>query len=396
MHIGIAGPISLSPVKGLFPEGAVLPPTFSFPLIGVLARELHRRGHKISIFATSREITTPTSISAERIQVFVHPLRTRHAAYDWFRAERTYLTTSMKDARCDIIHAHWCYEFAASAIASGTPHLVTAHDSPAAIFLQFLGTRFAPYWTMRALFGASVIRRARAMTTVSPYCREHIRKTLFPRAEIEVIPNGIEPAIWDLGESRLKTGAPDGPPVIASVMDGFSKRKNATTALEAFAIFRQSHPEARYKIFGTSFGQNEEAHQWARAHRLDSGVEFHGRTPQEVMFPALLKECHIFLHPSREESFGMAPLEAMALGIPTVGGANSGGVPYVLGYGEDGLLVDIQNAQAISGKLDELWRDPDLRDTLAKKGRKRANDAFSLNAMVDSYEAAYTRILRAN
>jgi hypothetical protein len=32
----------------------------------------------------------------------------------------------------DILSAHWTYEFAAAAIATGIPHVVTAHDAPLA------------------------------------------------------------------------------------------------------------------------------------------------------------------------------------------------------------------------------------------------------------------------
>lgn len=279
---------------------------------------------------------------------------------------------------------------------SGIPYLVTAHDSPFVILKQFIASRFAPFWTFRTLFGASVIRRAAAMTTVSPYCRDHINKTLRPRCKISVVPNGIEENVCELGVRRIASGLPGGPPVIASVMDGFSRRKNSGNAMRAFAKFRMEFPDARYVIFGTSYGENEEAHKWAVDNGLADGVEFRGRTPQEVMFPELQKCAHIFLHPSVEESFGMAPLEAMAMGIPVVGGRNSGGVPFVLDEGKAGLLVDVKNPQAIADALRALWLDPLKREKIVRSGWDRAHTAFSLKTMVDSYETEYRRVLFKN
>jgi len=389
--IGIAGPVSIDPFRHLLGRGEQVPETYSFPLIGVLVRELHARGNHLVVFAGSLSVSSPTRFEGDRISLIVCPLRRKRAAYDWWAAERRDLVEAMRASRCDIIHAHWTYEFAAAALDSGIPSLITAHDSPLVILKQFIATRFAPFWTFRSLFGAAVIRRARAMTTVSPYCRAHIVKTLHPRASISVIPNGVEPAVCEFGQVRIAKGEPAGPPVIASVMDGFSKRKNAGSALKAFAMFRKSEREARYVIFGTSYGEGEEAHRWAVSNNLADGVEFRGRTPQATMFPELLSQAHVFLHPSVEESFGMAPLEAMALGIPVIGGLHSGGVPYVLG--DSGLVVNVRRPVAIAEALQLLWSEPSRRERMAIAGLSRAKSVFSLEKMVTDYEMEYAKIL---
>lgn len=396
MNIGITGPVSIAPIRHLVETSEEIPPLYSFPLIGILARELRQRGNRVTVFAGSLGLAGVEKFQGDEFEIVVCPLRKKHAAYDWWKVERNYLVQAMRSSGCDIIHAHWTYEFAAAAIDSGVPCLVTAHDSPFVILKQFIGTRFAPFWTFRALFGASVIRRAKALTTVSPYCRDHITRTLHPRATISVVPNGIESEVVKEGARRMEDGAPSGPPVIASVMDGFSRRKNAEKALLAFQTFRKDYPGARYVIFGTSFGENEEAHRWALDKNLAEGVEFRGRTPQEVMFPELRSRVHLFLHPSLEESFGMAPLEAMALGIPVIGGKDSGGVPYVLDGGKAGVLVDVRNPQAIAHVLRSLWLNPVQRDELARRGWDRARTTFSLEIMVAAYEAEYLKILSAN
>ena len=43
----------------------------------------------------------------------------------------------------------------------------------------------------------------------------------------------------------------------------------------------------------------------------------------------------------------MSIAEAMAIGLTVIGHKFGGGVPYVLGYGNAGLLVDMRSTQSI-------------------------------------------------
>lgn len=397
MTIGIAGPIVLDPLTGYFPPGTSFPPTYSFPLIGHLAAGLRERGNSIVVFALSHEVTETLRLDGDGVRIVVCPMRKENTARDFFHAERKGLLDAMRDASPNIVHAHWTYDFADAALRSGLPALITAHDSPAAICRQFLPTRGAPYWTVRSLFGAWVLLRAKNITTVSDYCARHIRKTLFLKTPIQVIPNAILPEVVAMGRERAQMGTlPDGPPTIVSVMDGFSTRKNAKTALRAFALLRKHKPESRYVLFGTGYGEGQEAHQWALRHRVAENVIFRGRTPQAQIFRFLNEQAAILLHPAREESFGMAPLEAMALGVPVVGGFQSGAVPYVLDGGRAGRLVDVNNAGFVARTMRGLLDSPEQLRALALAGWTRAKEEFAFSKMVDSYLAQYRLILSKN
>ena len=136
------------------------------------------------------------------------------------------------------------------------------------------------------------------------------------------------------------------------------------------------------------------AHQWAQKHRLVDGVIFKGHAPQLVMHQEMCNKSTVLLHPALEESFGMAPLEAMALGVPVVGGKNSGAIPYLLDHGKVGVLVDVRYPLDICDALIALHSDTRKAHQLAQTGWEFARSHFTEDLMIDRYLNAYTEILR--
>ncbi len=388
MHIGIAGPVDLAPL-GHRIKTDNLPATYSFPLVGRLAEELIIRGHEVSVFAESTDVAATRKFAGERLNVFVCPLRPRRAAYDFYRPERKHLAAAMKQSGCELVHAHWTYEFAAAAQDSSLPCLVTAHDSPLAILRYFVLTRYFPFWTARAVLGASVIRRAKRMTTVSPYCKRDIERLLRPSAPITVVPNGLGQEILEIGRTRLDRGRPPFPLTLATVLEGFQERKNPKAAIRAFASVRNVLPDATLLMFGNGYETGGLAEAWCRGHGLAAGIEFRGKVSHATLMQELARSVHILVHPAKEESFGMAPLEAIALGIPVIGGKKSGGVPYVLAGGKAGKLVDVHNPLKMAQAILELAQPGGQMDGLAETSWQHAVSSFTLERMVDAYLAEY-------
>lgn len=88
------------------------------------------------------------------------------------------------------------------------------------------------------------------------------------------------------------------------------------------------------------------------------------------------------VHPSRDEGFGLTLVEAMAAGVPVVAVRTPAAEEVC---GDAALLV------APGGLADAMARiecEPELRDSLAAKGRERAA-AFSWQRSAEAHEAAY-------
>jgi glycosyltransferase involved in cell wall biosynthesis len=393
MRIGITGPVSLGPLISLLKNSDELPPTYSFPLIGILARELHDRGHDVVVFAGSKNITSPVRFSGERITVSITPRRILRTAYDFNRVERRFLVESMRSECCDIIHAHWTYEFASAALESRTPTIVTAHDAPLSVVRYFIHTKAAFHYLFRAALAFRILHNARHISAVSPYVANHIRRALYVKTPVEVIPNGVNGALFELGRNRLASGSEESQPLFATVLEGFSERKNAKRALEAFALLRKSIPDAHMNMYGVDFGPEEEASLWAKKNRISDGVSFIGKVAQKQLFEDLTERATVLFHPALEEAHPMAICEAMALGLPVVGGSFSGGVPFTLDGGRAGVLVDVCNPTNMARALGELAGDPSRRRHLAEAAWRFAKKHFTLDTMVESYLERYQSIL---
>ena len=61
--------------------------------------------------------------------------------------------------------------------------------------------------------------------------------------------------------------------------------------------------------------------------------------------------------PSYQEGLPRAMIEAMSFGLPVIGGEQSGGVPWVLDYGNAGLLADISSPTNMVEKMTAILGD---------------------------------------
>ena len=394
MKIGIAGPTSLEPLRPWIPKDFALPSLYSFPLIGKLAAGLLTRGHQVTLFAGSEALQETLSFTHGALSLKITPRRSRWAAYDFYAKEVRFLTDAMRASHCDIIHAHWSYEFAKAALKSGTPTLITAHDSPFIIPGFYRWTRAYLFWLFRSQLGRQVLHDSPNLTCVSPYLKKSILPLLSKGREVQIIPNGVGTTLFKMGEERLAHPSFSSPPCIAACLEGFTSRKNPMSALLGFAAFRNHSPAATMVMYGGGFEMGGPAHQWAQKHRLADGVIFKGLTPQLVMHQEMCDKSTLLLHPALEESFGMAPLEAMALGIPVVGGKDSGAIPYLLDHGKAGVLVDVRYPLDICNALIALHKDPRKTHQLAQTGWEYARSHFTEDLMIDRYLHAYADVLR--
>lgn len=399
MHIAVCGHIAGSDVQAYLDEGAAPAPAgyAGAPLTGILIGELLRLGHRVTGVTTDSSLPLDggaVRMAGPNFSFIVCPARRRAwrpngwrlgRAVDLFAFERRQVRQALVGAAPDIVHVHWSYEFALAALAQSAPHLITCHDSPATVLRH---TR-SFYRAVRYLMAQRVFRLGREFSTVSDYMARELRKPLGHLPQ--VVPNPVADYVITSGSPRPASRSRK----IAMVCNGWTAFKNPEPALLAFAQWRQTERDAELHLFGADFGRGEKAQKWVEARGLGDGMAFHGAMPHRQLI-ASLSGLDALLHPSLEESFGVALAEAMALGLPVVAGRCSGAVPWVMGVGvggqcEAGVLVDVRSSGAILRALEQLF-DAGY-EARSSAGVERARIHFSATQVAGLYLTRYASVL---
>lgn len=377
MKIAYMGPISLHLLEDEGINVAATPAGFLYAFGAYLVREYLRRGHDVSVVTTIHRLPAPFSWSSGRLSIDAFPTRRAYLfCLDAFRAERRQMIAALRRRQPDVVHAQWTYEFAHAALGSGLPALTTARDSPRQIL------RYAPsaYNIYKKCYADWLIPQIVHLSAVSPYMRQELRDTYVLKSDPVVIPNGIRPEIF----ATIKRPHPSRPFTFTSVA-GWDPRKNPKSLLTAFALLVRVYPDCRLNLIGRGFEPGGPAACWAADRGLTAGMVFMGHRTHADVLQHLREHSDAFVHPTREESFGSAILEAMSQRLPVIAGQDSGAVPWILDHGRAGMLVDVTSAESLRGGMEQLLTDAELRARLARHGYERALSHFTLAAVADRY-----------
>ena len=97
----------------------------------------------------------------------------------------------------------------------------------------------------------------------------------------------------------------------------------------------------------------------------------------------------IFVQTSAWEATSLAVLEAMQAGLPVVA-YRVGGLADQVCDGLTGYLVDLAAVDDLASRTIDLARSQTQRSRLGNAGRRRCDEMFSFEQMIDSIESIYT------
>lgn len=387
MQIGFATPVSLELLRDAVRDGEKMPTGYVFGPSAAWIKELMRLGHHVVVYTTATQIQASETYYGKGLTIRIAACRGWGTGRDFWAPERHELERMMREDRCEVIHAHWTYEFALAALATGIPTLVTIHDLPWRVLSYFRD----PHRLARLMMAYVVAYKAKYFTAVSQDAANHFRRFLNPFAKITIVPNGLPEAFF--AEQQNDEGTVREHCVYATILQGWSRRKNPIAALKAFGMVLERVPEAKLMMFGYDYQPGGPAHQWACSHGLDRNVTFVGSLPYDELIKRVRNDVDVIVHPSLDESFCMAAVEGMALKKPVIAGKSTPGVREVLDYGRSGVLVDVTSPHSIYVEMQKFANDRDYREKQGDIGYIHAKFHYKNIDVVRRYENEYRSLL---
>ncbi len=240
---------------------------------------------------------------------------------------------------------------------------------------------------------ARLLKRADIICAVSKYMADLTRQLFNFQAKIQVIYNGIvtmpEEAVHY--HEELPAGFQV---VFAGTLE---KRKGVYSLVEAALSLLSKDPEYLFILNGKDT-MNPETGQSVLSElkqmippEFQKRFIFNGHVSRDQLF-FYYYNCRVAVFPSLAETFGLAPIEAMSAGIPTVFGKACAG-PEIIENWVDGVLVNPENSTEISEAIARLRNEPLLYDRIAKNGEQKVKNNFSASKMVTDSIAMYQALL---
>ena len=211
--------------------------------------------------------------------------------------------------------------------------------------------------------------------------------------KVRTIYSGIDlsakPLAQDEQSLRRMVGVPEGAVLVGTVANLFP-RKGYEVMLRALPAILRAIPSLHYVIVGSDEGEYADRLKGlAQELKIDDRVHIVGfRDPVQPILASL----DLYVHPALMEGFGIAVVEAMAMGKAVVA-TTTGGLPEVVAQGETGLLVPPGDVESLAATVVALLEDKVRREQMGRNGRVRAQERFSLDASVRRVEQLYGEVL---
>jgi len=177
--------------------------------------------------------------------------------------------------------------------------------------------------------------------------------------------------------AAVPAAAPADPPRFVTVAMMRHGAKRRSYAVLATALARLKDRPWTLEVIGDGPARDEIAGELHRA--AGERVRFLGRIDDRAARDAVVAGATALLWPAVEEAYGMALLEAQAVGVPVVAG-DGHGVPDVVADGTGGLLAPVGDAAAFAERVATLLRAPDLAAQMGAAARRRVEARHSIAA----------------
>jgi glycosyltransferase involved in cell wall biosynthesis len=371
--------------------------TVDLSLRYLLLNQLQRiRDEGYEVFGVSADGSDVAEVEARGIPHFAVPMTRRFTPVADLRALWA-LIQLMRRERFDVVHTHTPKAGLLGQLAarlSGVPVVVNTlhgfyfHEDSKPVPKRFY------IWMERIAAKCSDTILSQNREDMATAVAEHIAKP----EQIKWLGNGIDLKRFDrrrltdasLEKLREEIDIESQAPVIGFV-GRLVEEKGILDLLEAAKAVIEAIPRAQFLIIGPYDDDKPDAlrPEVAEQFGVADSCRFLGMRND---MPELYALMDVLVLPSYREGFPRAPMEASAMGVPTVV-TNIRGCREAVDPGENGLLFPVGDVDALAKCMIELLGDDERRAAMAVAGRRIAEDRFDEQKVFDRVLSEYERLL---
>ncbi len=285
----------------------------------------------------------------------------------------------LKEERYDLIHAH--HPIAALVLKyvyPDVPVLVTIHSSYERELI--LNGKIEANSPVQAYL-VSLYREMEAscdrMITVSDAFKQYMTPYLAQPDNVQVIRNGFD-------QKRFRPMNHDTPVPQLVTLCRLVPAKGLDVLLQACARLKHAGKSFVLHIIGDG-DIREELEELAEKLDIYEETIFYGYMLHPEQFIPFFD---IFVLPSRAEAFGSVFAEAALCWLALVG-TDVGGISEQIEDGKNGLLVPVDDVDALAAALERLIDNQDYRNELAQAANERANKTYSIARVIRELKDVY-------
>lgn len=219
-----------------------------------------------------------------------------------------------------------------------------------------------------------VLNSADALASTSHAMAAEIRSILKnAQKPIAITPFGVDVNLFSANKNRVNNERP-----VVAIVKSLLPVYDIPLLINAFKIVkgRKTAQDPVLKIYGNG-PLRKELEELVNDSGLAESVSFMGAIPNSQV-PEVLNSIDVLVNCSRQESFGVSILEAMACELPVIV-TDCVGPRELTNDGECGIILRESTPECLAGAIITLLENPGLRKDLGQKGRIRVLESYDWN-----------------
>lgn len=344
---------------------------------------LHERGIEVAIFSLRKSQSGwHFAYPAIRIydkEAFSNPMFTKGSL-----SKLSYLKSSaavkkaIEDFKPTILHAHYATSYGLLGVRSKFhPLIISVWGSDV---FEFPDKSF-----LHRMMVANNLKRADAVFSTSNVMKEQVLKLV--DRPVTVTPFGI-----DITTYSRKPEVPlfDSETKVIGTIKTLEKHYGIDVLINSFALVKKKYSGKLKLVICGSGTQEQELKLLAAQSGYNDDIVFTGAISQEEV-PQYMNRFDVFANLSRQESFGVAVLEAMSCEVPVVV-SSAPGLAEISANGDCAVMVPIDDVYASAEAMLKCIADGNYADGLRSKGRQRVVQHYNWRNNLTDIIAKYTTI----